>query len=571
MNFQDNLDELRRMAVNPDPGTKEYEKWLEAQEFIKFLQVSKDDEIPIYVSFKGMYMYSAVVPPRFLKGQYVPDLLEWNCGPTNSWDYGYSFGKNGRPINVKIHPPFDSAGSKVLEKASPLTYLRSFEGRTGERGYVECSQYLAHLHGLHFDESRNAYCRLDKDGDIEEVIKIHKKKGEILVTIKKYVLDFHLFLTKSALVRLFDVTRSDDWSGFHEKRRKDFKIEDGDNEFYYRGAIIYDNKKNPSAGYSRGFQIIRNEQPRKKMLAVLDGKDTEEKKYEKFIAVDWKNGRIEEISCDPKELDNYFADTGKPFTTSPAFFKPDVLLKYKQDPEKYTLKQRSITCRGSWHLQTYDVNKAGQVHTYLRYLAYLPHSEQLHWKAYNENPKGGISERALKTDFKGQWDTSYDPHVRLIRGLKDLEKQKKELWSCKDENLWDQLNYPVTDSVKEWADEIHTLDKLSVEGINKSHLKKIAKSLDCFDPKLGSIQLLRVILESKGIDKEEIDEIIGPLVEIHFLRTKFSGHIGGHEAVEIRKKLIKEHSNLRNQFRNLLERTEKTIKEIIELVEKGYL
>jgi hypothetical protein len=336
--------------------------------------------------------------------------------------------------------------------------------------------------------------------------------------------------------------------------------------------MIYGNKKNPSASYLRGFQIIRNEQPRKKMLKIIDGKDKKEKKYEKFIAKDWKNNKIEEIACNPKELDNYYTDTGKPFTTSPAFFKPEVLLKYKQDPEKYTLKQRSITCRGSWYLQTYDINhKTGQVHTYLKYLGDLPHSEQLHWKAYNESPKGGISERAIKTDFKAQWDLSYDPHSELIRALKQLDKQKKELWSCKDENLWDQIHYPVTDNIKEWADEIHNLDKLAVEGINKSYLKKIAKSLNCLDSKLGSIQLLRAILKAHGIDKEEINEIIDPLVEIHFLRTKFSGHIGGQEAVKIRKQLIKEHGNLRNQYRNLLERTEKAIKGIADLISGGYL
>lgn len=570
MNIQDNLDALRRMSVNPQPGTKEYEKWLKAQEFIKFLHESKDDEIPIYVSFKGMYMYSALVLIRHLKDNYVEDLFDWNCGPTNSWSVGYSFRKDGRPKNVKIYPPFDGADSKILEKARPLTYLRSFEGRIGDKGYVECSQYLAHLHGLHFDESRKVYCRLDENGDIEEVIKIHKKAGEILVTIKKYVLELHLFLTKSALVRLFDVTRSDDWSGFHQKRRDDFRKEDDVNEIYYRGAIIFDSKNIPSAGYLRGFQIIRNEQPLTKMLDILDGKDRKKKKYEKFIAEDWKHGKIEEISCNPKDLDNYFSDTGKPFTTTPAFFNPEVLMKYKQDPEKYTLKHRSIACRGSWYLQTYDINhKTGQVHTYLKYLGDLPHSEQLHWKTYNEKPKGGISKRAFKTDFKAQWDTSYDPHSELIRTLKDLEKQKKELWSCKDENLWDQIHYPVTDNVKEWADEIHNLDKLVVEGINKSYLKKIAKSLNCYDSKLGSIQLLRAILESQGIDKEEINEIIHPLTKIHFLRTKFSGHIGGQEAVKIRKQLIKEHGNLRDQYRNLLERTEQAIKGIADTISGG--
>ena len=73
------------------------------------------------------------------------------------------------------------------------------------------------------------------------------------------------------------------------------------------------------------------------------------------------------------------------------FFKPQVLDKYKADREKYRLEDRTITCRNSWYLQTYDVNEAGQVHTYITYLGNLPIEEQRYWKAFNERPKAPIS------------------------------------------------------------------------------------------------------------------------------------------------------------------------------------
>ncbi len=295
-------------------------------------------------------------------------------------------------------------------------------------------------------EEKNAYCLLNKYGDIEEVIKIHYTQGETLVTIKQDVLDFHLFLTKSVLLRLFDRTL---WRDLIEESREESKFTDKRNEIYARRGIVFDKDKLPVHSWLRGYQIIRNHQPRKKMVAILTGKDLEPKKYEKFIAHDWKHKRIAECSCDPKELGNYFVESDKPFEISPAFFKPEVLLKYKQDPEKYTLNQRTISCRDSWHLETYDINEAGQVHTYLKYLSYLPYSEQVYWKSFNEEPKAGISKRAIKTDFEGEWDLSYEPLSELKGALRKLEKENAELWSCTNEDLYKQLNYPVTNSEKE--------------------------------------------------------------------------------------------------------------------------
>ena len=379
------------------------------------------------------------------------------------------------------------------------------------------------------------------------------------------MLNHHLFLSNSVLLRLFDRTLCNDWIRFSEKNRNESNFSDKKNKIYAHQCISFDKEDLPTAGWLRGFQIIRNRQSRKKMIKILNSGHATPKKYEKFIAYDWKRRKIAVCSCNPQKLGNYFVESDKPFEASPAFFKPDVLLKYKQNPEKYTLEQRSIRCRGSWSLKTYDINEAGQVHTYLIYLGYLPHSEQLHWKSYNEEPKAKISKRALTTDFMGEWDLSYEPLSALKKSLKDLEEEKPEFWSCSNGKLNQQLNYPVTDSLKEWIDEIHTLDKLVVEGLKKPYLKKIAMSLNCYDDKSGTIKLLKKILETKGIDNHEINEIISTLDEIHFLRTKLAGHSSGKEADNIRKDLIARHGDLRKHFRNLVEKADKSIKELKQI------
>ncbi len=576
MEIEDILKQLEQMSRSPDKGSEDYSRWLDQTDFLEFMINSADNDIPTYISRSGPAggcSYSVIIKNSLLKGKYIEDLLLWHCPPDATWGYGYSHTKKGI-AKPSTYPPFDCSRSKILSKGMPLTYLRSYEGKiTDPKVYVEISQFITHLHSLHFDEPRNAYCRLNNEGDVEEIIKIECTPGRILTTIKKAVLDFHLFLSKSALVRFFDVHRYQDLSGFNpsSEKRKEEVFRDDKNEIYANRIITYQKNNTPDVGSLRGFQIIRNSQAHKKMLAILTGQNLKPKKYEKFIAIDWKNKRIAELSCNPKEFGSYFEQTNKPFAISPAFFKPEVLLKYKSDPDKYNLKHRSITCRNSWHLQTYDINEKGQVHTYLIYLSYLPHSEQLHWKQFNEKPKASIAKRAFNTDFMAQWDLSYDPLISLKVSLKDLAEVKSEIWSCKDENLLDQLNCVVTNSTKEWSDEIGTLDKLVVEGLKHSYLKKMAKSLKCYDPKLASIKLLEGILKAKDIDQNEIDVIIAPLLEIHYLRTKASAHAGGQEAKKIQSKLISEHKNLNSHFKDLLERTDQSIKALLELISRGCL
>ncbi len=559
MNQEKILKKLELISEIPRYGTDDYKQCFEQTRFLQFLLDTGDDEIPLYISYKGIFIYSVFLPQICLKGNYIDDLMKWNCSPDSSWGYGTSSG---------ISQPFDFSCSRLLKNASPITFLRNFEGRIGQKSYVEVHQLLSHIHELHFLEERNAYCRLNEDGDIEDAIKIHYLPGEILVTIKQDVLDLHLFLTRSVLLRLFNRTLCNDPMNFREKIRQESKLHDKKNKIFARRGIVYGKEDIPSAGWLRGFQIIRNHKTLKKMQWIVSGEHSRTQKYANFIANDWKHKMIAEYSCDPKKLGNYFEKSDKPYETSPAFFKPEVLLKYKQNQEKYTFEQRSIRCRGSWSLKTYDINEAGQVHTYLIYLGYLPHSEQLHWKSYNEKPKASISKRALTTDFHGEWDLSYNPLSELKKALEKLGKEKNELWLCKDEKLYNRLNYPVTDSVKEYTDEIHTLDKLVVEGFKHPFLKAIAASQGCYDEKLGSIKLLMKILEAKGISEQEVTDIISPLEEIHFLRTKLSGHSSGNEANKIRKDLIKQYGDLKNHFQQLVGKTEKSIKSLIQLFPK---
>ena len=312
----------------------------------------------------------------------------------------------------------------------------------------------------------------------------------------------------------------------------------------------------------------------------MGGSEPENNQYATFIAYDWKNKVVGELSCDPRCIANYFTKSDLPFETTPVFFNAQVLLKYKSDPAKYRLGHRSISCLHAWHLQTYDINEAGQVHTYLIYLSRLPYKEQLYWKSYNEEPKGlmeepigPISMRAFTTDFLGKWDESPDPLRDLKRKLNELKEEGAQWWRMKDPQLIELVHYPVTDSAKEWADELLALDQLLVEGLAHSYFKTKLESMRSKpDPQWGSIKLIEECLKASGMDELQADAILEPLRELHRLRTKMRGHVASEqEKGRIRADFIRKHGSLKLHFRSLTEDCHKAVKQLSDMVEKGSL
>ncbi len=551
---------LAQLSIPPETNTQKYEQWIEQHNFCQFLLDSQRGEVPLYVSHMHNYLYSLFLPLNALKGDYIDDLINWDVMPEHSWSYDYTVGKRRKPTKVTVRYPFDYGRTKVLKGATPITFSRYFEGKKANNNYIEINQFITHMHGLHWDESLSAFCRLDGDGNIDQAMKIYSSEEGFLVTAKADIIDFHQFLTKTVLIRLFDRMVCRDWKSFSGWTKQELSIhQDKKNKIFYKMGLMREESGIMFASYIRGFQIVRNGSSHKEMMARLQGESPEPKKYAKFIALDWKNKKVAEVSCDPKKLGNYFVKSDKPFEISPVFFKPEVLLKYKADPDKYIVTERHISCRGTWSLETYDINKEGQVHTYLVYLCRLPYLEQLYWKSFNEKPKGYISERAFKTDFQGNFDLSYDPLSSLKALLKKMQEDKGSLWRCGDDDFYRRLNYPVTDAEKEWVDEIHTLDKLVIEGLQYPYLKSLATTSGCFDMKHGSIRMLESILAKKGISVEIIEGVIEPFHEIRFLRTKFAGHRSGGEADKIKKELIRKYGSLKKHFRVLLQRTDQAV------------
>ena len=550
---------ITALARKPSFGTDEYKEWLEHKDFVQFLRaVPNQNEMVLYASGGDVYLYAVLVPKRFVTPPDPEDLGNWNCTPYSGW--GITISSGGRS-KVFLSPPLDHTGSTTLDRGEQIVFARKFDGRQEQQSYIEISPRLTHPFDLHYVTERSAYCRFDENGEVEDVIRIelalHENQDENsrIVTIQRDVLDEYLTMTNQNLVLLFDSMRLDrgNFNGWSDQT-----IEHGKEnpEILYRMG-----RSGNIATYLRGFQIIRPKLTRKDFVKRYGFSQKSNKQYVSFVAHDWKHDAVRECSCDPKQLGNYFVESDLPFEISPVFFRPEVLSKYKADSDKYQVQDRSVACQNaSWHLQTYDVNESGQVFTYLKYLGHLPYTEQLYWKSFNEPPKGGVSERALKSDFQGNWDLPYDPLQSLIYSLRELHKSCVTWWKLRDDALMEKVHYPITKSTDEWAKEVHSLDKLLVEGFVTSDLhSNVALLGRTVDPKWQSLKLLREILSGLGKTEVEVHEIVSPLQEMHLIRSKVSGHASGKEAKEIKAKILKQHKSYSAHFRQLCKRCDAAV------------
>jgi len=539
--------------------TAAFDEWIRAGRHLNYLKRNaKCDELIIYASGPYTFIHTVAVPSEALASEDPQGLLNWSGSPFTSIATYVSGG--GRDA-MWIERRKDSRGSSALNAGVDLVFVRTFEGWSGPDGtYVEINQEYTHLTGIHWRPERSAYSHFDANGDLADAVSItlRKKSGNMsLVTFTWPELEEYLSIAGYALVRMFDFTllRYGQFGGWDDGAENVFRESD---EFLYRQKVV------GSAAYTRGVQII---QPRDAhtISDQLSGRwsGSAKREYATFIAQDWRHNRVVEISTDPVAATNYFeaGENDLPFEVSPAFFRPEVLSKYKTDREKYTIEDREVRCRSSWALTAYDVNEAGQVFAYICYLRGLPYSEQLHWKSFNEFPKAAISERAFINDFKGEFVSFHHPRTEILSILQRWHTSGVEWWRLRDEDFLDRANPPISSSKDEWAEAIMDLSKLVVEGFEVKSLRAWLDKLgEPYGKDDGSITLLQKIVVAKNPTGGPMT--LEGLRTVQQIRSKVKGHSGGSEGRTIAQDAITKHGSYSEHFKHVCKLVIRDLEEI---------
>ncbi|MDF1776543.1 MAG: hypothetical protein P1V13_10950 [Rhizobiaceae bacterium] len=545
------------------------ELWLEnAVQGIDFLKGNfASDEILLFASGPHLHFHSVLTSNKVIQHPDHEDLYLAHVFLADAWSIQKVYG-GGEGHRVNLEPPLSNPGCKSLVGSEKLIFIRSFDDVKDFDPPIELSQKLVHALALHYMDERSAYCRLDRKGDIEDVISVYRDVNHDpwqqvrAVTIRQHELATYMALTSSSLFAHFDFTRfaSGNFAGWEDTKEDTFEAK---NLFFRYGKM-------PShASYAKGQIILRSNLTQDDLVEEWKAEENEStRQYASFMIIDRKNDNaLVETSCGPDFIVNYFTKSDLPWEVSPAFFRSDVLLKYKSDPEKYTFEDRSISCRGSWHLTTYDINDAGQVHTYVGYLADLPYEEQLYWKSFNEPPKANISDRAFQTDILGKFSTTDDPLLDLKDIVRNLDKKPPAWWKPRGSEIIDAVHYPATDSASEWGNEILALDHLLTEGFLVKGLREIIKKNGgSFEKNWGSLKIMEMGLSLSGITDAKAMKIVAPLKELHTLRNFAKAHSNPTERRAALLNARKAHGTLREHFFDLTKRLSASYSTIISSI-----
>ena len=297
--------------------------------------------------------------------------------------------------------------------------------------------------------------------------------GVALITFRREPLEEYLAASNSVLIQMFDFTLS----GQGESTR----WPDGPEEVVtMNDRFFYRQKVDPGkAAYTRGVQIIPPGRPKGEIFTSLNanGSGKKESHYVEFVALDRRNNRITKISTDPTATTNYFEahNNTLPFELSPAFFRPEVLSKYKvrsrqihdrRETQNYTLPG----CMGI--AQLLMSTKQGKFTPIFATSEVFPIRSSRIGRASMRSPKTGISKRALEHDIRGEWTSIVDP-LEDIRSIAERWANSDLTgWHLREESLLERVNTPRTSSRDEWAQAFMDLSKLIVEGFQvKGHTR----------------------------------------------------------------------------------------------------
>ena len=556
---------------NSDPSLMT--EWADQRQLFEFLEQQRSGG-PIVLhawctNTGSLLIDTLLVPLEKIEGFDRSKLHRWDSLRASPY-CGLEEG-GGLPPRVVYGPGYYLVAGTRLPESMKVCFHRHFEGRTEDSDYFEVSASLTHPHDLHWVPERQAWCRLDANGDVEPVIELTRvsprgiRKAATIITIDRQLIELHMSAANAAIVQMFDstcITKS-----FHTwKEGHDQVVNNDQCNLHYHSHI-----ESSRQSYIHGLHVLPPSGTAEDMGAALVAQRTQAKQYEPYIVADWRNSgatndlpdpsillehtkcELVTVSCDPDCLASSFdPPSSLPFQVSPAFFKPDVLARYFADPDKYSVDDDSISCRNAWHLKAYRVNDAGQVYTYVTYLGDLPHSEQVYWRAFNEPPRAGITQSAYDTDFHGEWLREQN-HLREMKDIvRDLEARGVGWFELREPDLLSHLHRPLTEAYQPWYDVLGKMAKIVNEGLKKRFFAKKLKQHSSEDvAKWGSIRCAEEMLKAQHVAGEVVAEAIEPLLELQRLRTKLVAHSAGSEAQQIRTALIREHGSPYNHIDDL--------------------
>ena len=206
---------------------------------------------------------------------------------------------------------------------------------------------------------------------------------------------------------------------------------------------------------------------------------------ERFITGRAADGSsVEASSCDKH---------GNAHFLTPVYFRPEVLRRYYDAPNRYSVETGYLRCLDRWSVR-FERRTDDLVEIYLGDLGNIPYADQRHFRAYNVHPPGtGISDERFRRDFMVEWiNPQSDPTFDFKTALEGTNRAAVRLFGKpmfrplteKDAHVIDGLRVPVSESPEESDAQIVALAKITADSLDVDLLRaNVAPGTDTKDMK----------------------------------------------------------------------------------------
>jgi hypothetical protein len=483
--------------------------------------LGKEQWLTVYrferTEFEHISYYCALIPNKELE----------ECLSSADWDLTVGEGMPGCNVSGfgdKKIVQYQRFGTS--SEVEPLVIAREFYGI--RKDYVELSEEFRHYHNLYHDRTNDAFIKIKDSGEEEEIAVI--KDNTVLIKVK--AIRQFLGMKDMSLALYFTIDRHTveplEDLGVSEETHE---VENGEFKYYFitREWKFSDDFKTHSR--LMGKKIIPGYSVENSGIWPYDS----EKEHEEFIIGKDKNGESVTYSCNYDELANYFgANPHAPHYLTPVFFSREVLRKYLNQPEKYTVEDGYLRCGSLWGVQI-DNNHDDLISVFLGDLGRdMPYVEQTYWRSYNVVAEEEISEVNFKRSFLAEFT---DPaKVDLI--LKGKYRLLQERWFSNygwhlyerlkegDQHYFNTLRIPITDDQAEFDKQILALAKLFIDSISIRDLQEYTGETED-----KVLPLLEQFLQKKKINGYEPHLLL--LRKLYEIRSSGVGHRKGKNYIKI--------------------------------------
>lgn len=435
-----------------------------------------------------------------------------------------------------------------------LVLVRKFHGAADP--VIELDQQFRLFHNLLYVPASSTYVKMNDDGTQTPAVRIVGERMEIRTAVlKQYI-----------AARQMDLLLFTDMHVHAPEEPAGSGTQRFGNSTYSARLDHYESRYSSSGQFGSRYCATKVMTPGPvETCGIWPYEDTDDN-YPEFIIGEDDHGKPVKHACNPDLLANYFgANPGAPHYLTPVHFRRDVLARYYDNPQLYSVEDGYLRCASLWGVQI-DNDHDDRVVVFLGDLGRdLPSGERDHWRGHMIVPDAPISETSFRRSFLAQPTDPAAIDLAFRRIYNDATRawENRYGWTLfrdlkeSDVFLLQQLRVPLNDTQNEFEEAVKLLGKLMSDALNES---AIGKALPSRVENEKGISKFERFLTLEGYPHVERD--IKYLRRVQELRSKVSAHLKGRDYEKVLTKNLGEARGAR-AIRQLLEEGDTFLNELV--------